>query len=110
MFFNFSTGPPLAKASGFQACQDDCLSTISRVAFSGPGFCDFPGAPALKKSLAIRFVQGVDFREIPMENEPLFPGRACVFSAKVPLWPFDFSPKILTDFCENQTGIFRSVG
>ena len=73
MFFNFSTGPPLAKASGFQACQDDCLTTISRVAFSGPGFCDFPGAPALKKSLAIRFVQGVDFREIPMENEPLFP-------------------------------------
>ena len=73
MFFNFSTGPPLAKASGFQACQADCLTTISRVAFSGPGFCDFPGAPALKKSLAIRFVQGVDFREIPMENEPLFP-------------------------------------
>ena len=72
MFFNFSTGPPLAKASGFQACQDDCLTTISRVAFSGPGFCDFPGAPALKKSLAIRFVQGVDFREIPMENEPRF--------------------------------------
>ena len=48
------------------------MTTISRVAFSGPGFCDFPGAPALKKSLAIRFVQGVDFREIPMENEPHF--------------------------------------
>ena len=82
MFFNFSTGPPLAKASCFQACQDDCLGTISRVAFSVPGFCDFPGAPALKKSLAIRFVEGVDFREIPMENEPLFP----VFR-RVRRWP-----------------------
>ena len=69
---NFSTGPPLAKASDFQQSQDDCLTTISRVAFSDPGFCDFPGAPALKKSLAICLVQKVDFHEIPMENEPRF--------------------------------------
>ena len=62
---HFSTGSPLAMASGFQQSQDDCLTTISRVAFSDPGFCDFPGAPALKKSLAICFVQRVVFREIP---------------------------------------------
>ena len=28
---------------------------------------------------------------------------------KVPLWPFDFRTFFLTDFCENQTGIFRSL-
>ena len=39
---------------------------------SDPGFFGFPGAPALKKSLAICLVQKVDFHEIPMENELLF--------------------------------------
>ena len=93
---NFSTGSPLAKASDFQQSQDDCLTTISRVAFSDPGFCDFPGAPALKKSLAICFVQGVDFREIPMESEPLlstfrpvrrYPGVAVFSKARLIVWP-----------------------
>ena len=44
----------------------------SRFQISGPGFFAFPGAPALKKSLAICLVQKVDFHEIPMENELLF--------------------------------------
>ena len=72
------------------------MTTISRVAFSGPGFCDFPGAPALKKSLAIRFVEGVDFREIQMENEPFFsvfrrvrryPGVVVSRLARLIVWP-----------------------